>query len=251
MSASEKRIRSSHGRHASQSQSAGNTKAVRALTSLFSTSQTIRKRTISDHANDLDKAVNATVWMYAWVGVLQKRYDCSILLKEALLDLIGSISSAMSGFYRQGMFSLRSCLEMTLEFVYFVDHPIEFRRWRSSETEPKLGKWLDEGLLGREYMEIFVPKRAIKAGLTNYARPLYGKLSEFIHAQKVDTMQITKHSMKVCYDNGRFNRWQDYYMRVVSACNLALCVRFWKDAHSSKRLKSIVPQVKKNPVIRL
>src|SRR5690606_9125424 len=207
------------------------------LDSMRKASNTIWEKTLENHSSDIDQMMRALTTIYSWSKALETKSEASILLKESLLDLFASINSIMNGYYRQGMISLRSCLEMILDFVYYVDHPIEYKRWRQAtgtNAESKVSKWLEqEGLLSADYSKLFVPEINVKGSLSDKARSMYGKLSKFTHAQRVDVMQIGKQSMQMSYDIGKFGTARSYFLDVISLCNVALCIRFWDDFQKS------------------
>lgn len=218
-----------------------NINTEKALTSMRKASDGIWEETLKKHPGDVDEMMKALTSMYSWSKVLEGKSEASILVKEALLDLFASVNSVMSGYYRQGMISLRSCLEMILDFIYYVDHPIEYKRWRQASgtnVESKIGKWLEEGMLSADYNKFFVPESNVQGDLGAKAKSMYGKLSKFTHAQREEVMQIDKESMQMSFDIGKFGKCKSNFLDVVSLCNVALCIRFWTDFQASGDLKN-------------
>ena len=208
------------------------------------------------HPVDIDQMEDLIVSVYEWKTFAQgKEFESSPLLAEALLDILGSLNSILNGYYRQGMFSLRSCLEMVAGFTYYVDHPLEFKRWRlsdSNDADSKLSKWLEDGFMTQQYVKFFVPEEKVEGGLDSRIRELYRKLSKFIHAQKEDNMQFDKDSIRIEFDEGRFNRSRDYFIQVARVCNLTLTIRFWKDLQSKPELrKSLVKIIGANEAVKM
>lgn len=51
--------------------------------------------------------------------------DTQIILKEIIHDLISGLYSGLQALYRNAYISLRSGIELSLTYVYFLDHKLE------------------------------------------------------------------------------------------------------------------------------
>ena len=52
--------------------------------------------------------------------------DTQIILKEIIHDLISGLYSGLQALYRNAYISLRSGIELSLTYVYFLDHNYEY-----------------------------------------------------------------------------------------------------------------------------
>lgn len=61
-----------------------------------------------------------------------------ILAKECQADLLSSLHSITFGFKRQSLVLLRCALEDMVFFLFFLDHPHEFKLWERKSYQPKV-----------------------------------------------------------------------------------------------------------------
>lgn len=99
--------------------------------------------TISD--DELYKCYRATLTFKNWkislntIGI--KELD--LLFNELFEDINSSLFLALFGQYRSAHMHMRSSIELSLQLLYFVHHPIEFKQWKDGEFVIKFDKLQD------------------------------------------------------------------------------------------------------------
>ena len=80
--------------------------------------------------------------------------DCSLLLKGAYGAAVEAVSLVSFGLVRPAILSLRSHYELSLQYLFYKDHPIEWRNVRTFRIQPNLPsinkKFLRDNYLGFE-----------------------------------------------------------------------------------------------------
>jgi hypothetical protein len=64
--------------------------------------------------------------------------DCSVLLKGAYGAAVEAVSLVSFGLIRPAILSLRSHYELSLQYLFYKDHPVEWRNVRTFRTQPNL-----------------------------------------------------------------------------------------------------------------
>ena len=60
-----------------------------------------------------------------------------IILKEVIHDLISALYSGLQALYRNSYISLRSAIELSLVYVYFLDHNYDYFFWKQDKYDVK------------------------------------------------------------------------------------------------------------------
>lgn len=106
----------------------------------FSTFWNNSVNTISD--DELYCTYRATLVFKNWKMSLNalgiKNLD--LLLDELFEDINSSFFLALYGQYRSAHMHMRSSIELSLQLLYFLHHPIEFQQWRNGEFVIKFDK---------------------------------------------------------------------------------------------------------------
>ena len=117
----------------------------------------------------------------AWKCNVMDRKASSDSLKffvEAINDALVSHVFAGFGSWRVSLMSLRSCIENTYNFLYYMDHPIELRLWELGEH--RLG-FSDVHLYLERHPDIAPFHKSTISGLPTL-KAEYGTLSRAVHA---------------------------------------------------------------------
>lgn len=83
--------------------------------------------------------------------------DTQIILKEIIHDLISGLYSGLQALYRNAYISLRSGIELSLAYVYFLDHNYEYLFWKQDKYDVRWSVLENEemGVLNKKYLALF------------------------------------------------------------------------------------------------
>lgn len=128
--------------------------------------------------------------------------DVQIILKEVIHDLISGLYSGLQSLYRNAYISLRSGIELSLAYVYFLDHNYEYLFWKQDKYDVKWSvlESEDVGVLSKKYLSLFSEDEFEK--LFCVCRKVYRDCSQFVHG-KYEYMYTVKHHV-VEYDKNTF-----------------------------------------------
>lgn len=173
---------------------------------------------------------------FYWVDFLEQHFSANEvmnLLNEATFDLISSLFVSFTGFYRQGMISLRSSLELTCLFVYYFDHPIEYRYFLKERgiKGPLLSELINKGnFLVKKYCSIFVNENKLKKELHTEIQNKYKILSKYVHGRLKKLQTLI--AFPVDFDKTNFLEFMKNWEEVIALGNTVLAVRFANDIDS-------------------
>ncbi len=131
------------------------------------------------------------------------------LWNEIVSDSISCVYSVTSGFYRQGLITLRSILELSCMSFYYLDHKVEYFHFK--EYDAKANKYVSH-LVNNEnfYKTIYIKSfnRNIEKiqkkqdSVSDELKSLYGTLSDIVHG-KYKTL-IKREKLEICYQKQNF-----------------------------------------------
>ena len=186
------------------------------------------------------------IWLntyFSWIEFLDKKphleNEVINLLYEATFDLVSSLFNSFSGFYRQGMISLRSSLELTGLYVYYFDHPIEFAYFiiREGGTKgPLLSELINEGdFLVKKYCSLFIGKEKLKKELHTEVKNTYKELSLYVHGRlgKLQTLI----AFPISFNKNEMSKFIEEWEKVIGLGNTILGVRFWSEMNEMEKEK--------------
>lgn len=166
-----------------------------------------------------------------------------ILPKEALAffheahnDALASHVNASVGSWRSALKSLRSCLENSFACFFFMDHPVELRKWAMGRHKT----WFAEL---RQYYEEHpdLTPCALTTPLLLQAKKEYAELSSAVHASS-KSFRMTDDIGKVLLwsaDNAKLGKWSKREGEVLSSIALLTLIlfkeRFRGTAHGGTR----------------
>ncbi len=155
------------------------------------------------------------------------------LLNEATLDLTSSFFNTFSGFYRQGMISLRSSLELTGLYVYYFDHPVEFKYFISEfgYKGPLISELINNHhFLVKKYCLLFIDKNKLKKELHTKVQNEYKKLSLYVHGRLRKLQTVI--SLPINFNKSELSKFMREWEMVIGLGNTILAVRFYSEMNN-------------------
>lgn len=197
---------------------------------------------------------------FDWMDFINKTFPSDnsdnnviILLNEATFDLVSSLFNSFSGFYRQGMVSLRSSLELTALYVYYFDHPVEFQFFlHERKKAPLPSELINKGdFLVKKYCELFIDINKLKKGLHTEVENTYKNLSFYVHGRLGKLQTLT--TFPIVFDKKLFRIFLKEWQKVIALGNTILLVRFYneKDKMDKAKRDRIYSQVKQLNILEV
>lgn len=145
------------------------------------------------------------------------------ILKEVLHDLISSLYSGLQALYRNAYISLRSGMELTLAYIYFVDHNYDYLFWKKDEYDVKWSvlENTENGVLSEKYLSMFCNDKFDL--LFDCCRDIYRCCSQFVHG-KYEYMHTVKHQ-NVKYCKQTFEKYLDMLQKITNVIIALLLIR--------------------------
>ena len=164
-------------------------------------------------------------------GINQNAPEISELWNEIASDVISSVNSATSGFYRQSIITLRSVLELGCTSFYYVDHKVEYHLFKMHDA--KADKYVsalirDFDFFTSNYITSFYCDiKSIQTSdnsVSNYLNKTYQQLSDVVHGRyKTLTKQST---LTVGYDKMQLYFFKDKLSSVLGILATMYVLRF-------------------------
>lgn len=172
--------------------------------------------------------------------------DTEIILKEIIHDLISGLYSSLQALYRNAYISLRSGIELSLTYVYFLDHNYDFLFWKQDKYDVK---WSvlengEIGVLSKRYLSLFCDDEFEK--LFDLCKKIYRNGSQFVHG-KYEYMYTVKHQA-IDYDKSTLVEFLNMFydltniiiaLLLIRHCNLNLCIDETYKGTIEKNLKKL------------
>jgi hypothetical protein len=180
-------------------------------------------------------------WMDFIEGQFASKDDEMQLLVEATLDLVNSLFNTFSGFYRGGMISLRSALELTGLYVYYFDHHIEYKYFanESKYKGPLLSELINsDKFLMNMYCSLFIDVQRLKGSLHEEVLDTYRTLSQYVHG-RLGKLQSIK-SLPINFSKSDFSKFTEQWQKVIGLGNTILAIRFSKEVDKMDKDKKDV-----------
>ncbi|ARD57032.1 hypothetical protein [Bacillus safensis] len=190
----------------------------------------INNKTIND--NDITPLMNLIDNTFSIVEEINKKdSDIGELWNEIASDIIASINSSTSGFYRQGIITLRSVLELGCMSFFYSDHKVEFHLFKAHDA--KADKYVstlirDYDFYTTNYIQSFynnIQKIQTKNNsISIFLSKIYKDLSDVVHGRyKTLTKQNT---LKINYSKEQFNFFNDKLHSVLSILAVMYILRY-------------------------
>jgi hypothetical protein len=107
------------------------------------------------------------------------------VVDEVFVDLHVAVTLAMARQFKAACVLLRTCVEIALYLVYFVDHPLEARIWSNNSQDLKFSDILAQ-VANRKYLSAASGREADDNGIKAILRTLqsaYRDLSQRVHGK--------------------------------------------------------------------
>ncbi|NOD45901.1 hypothetical protein GS624_01100 [Ruegeria sp. HKCCD5849] len=167
----------------------------------------------------LDEAYARLTTLQSWRSfVLDQRISKEALgfFAEAQNDGITSSILITSGLWRSSLKSLRSLIENLVQSAYFMDHPVEYRRWHDGKLRPTfadLFKYLAEHPDICNLPEALNPVADLKAHYRHLSNVVHSSSLEFRMTDDVDELVLWKTSA------ADIGNWSTTHKRVLRSAN--------------------------------
>ncbi|MEC2344347.1 hypothetical protein P9H28_09620 [Paenibacillus barengoltzii] len=210
----------------------------------------ITSKTIED--NDYTEILNKIdITLDIRDGLKQLNPKIEELWNELTSDVLASVYSASSGFYRHAILALRSVLELGCNTFYYLDHNIEYEMFIKYNT--KADKYVSSlvneyAFFTTKYISTFFPDidkiQVEQDSISNYLKILYGDLSDIVHGRYNSLTK--KQTLQIKYSKSEFKSYERYLDRVLSILCTMYVLRL-----NEKSNQSIVKQAKFSRTVKL
>lgn len=146
-----------------------------------------------------------------------------VILREVIHDLISSLYSGLQALYRNSYISLRSGIELSLGYVYFLDHNYDYLFWKQDKYDVKWSVLESEevGVLSKKYLSLFSEDDFNALFIS--CREIYRECSQFVHG-KYQYMHTVKHQ-SVKYDKKTFDEFLNMLFKSTNVLIALLLIR--------------------------
>lgn len=178
---------------------------------------------ISD--DDLHDSYKSTLafknWKIAIHSLNIKDYD--LIINEIFEDVNSSFFLALLGLYRSAHMHMRSSIELSLQFLFFIHHPIEYERWKNGDYVIKFDK-LSEYLRKHPFFDTDVDNLLliITQNWKYYSKHIHGESPIFFQCE-TDVRKTNAFSRR------DFGIWKSNFNKNVYNLNKLFLLFFKKD----------------------
>ncbi|MFB0831675.1 hypothetical protein ACEU2D_18985 [Brevibacillus laterosporus] len=157
--------------------------------------------------------------------------EIGVLWNEVVFDLLASIHSASSGFYRSAIVTLRSILEIGVSSFFYYDHKIEFLIFQN--TNAKADKYVSTlinnyDFFKTKYIKCFYDDidKVEKStdSVSSFLTKKYGELSDVVHGRYNSLIKINDLNIK--YSQIEFKRYESLLLSTLSILAVLYVLRF-------------------------
>ncbi len=157
--------------------------------------------------------------------------EVGLLWNEIIFDLLASISSATSGFYRSAIVTLRSILEIGCISIYFLDHKVEYSIFQNENS--KADKYVSTlvnnyDFFKTKYIKSFykdiVNKEKRTDAVSEYLLRKYAELSDVVHGRYSSLIKIE--NLSINYNKANFKRYEKLMNTTLSILSVLYILRF-------------------------
>lgn len=147
-----------------------------------------------------------------------KIFELDEIYDELHQDVNSSYYLASMGLYRTANMHLRSMIELSLQLLYFYEHPIELKKWKNGSFIIKHDK-LTEYLKEYPYSQAQSIKGQIDTLMEQISRE-WKNHSKHIHAESLNYFQTQKTSGSTkSFDVADFGVWKSSFIKIVKKIN--------------------------------
>lgn len=174
---------------------------------------------------DLYKTYRATLVFKNWklsINTLGLN-EFDLILNELFEDINASFFLAIYGQYRSAHMHMRSSIELSLQLLYFIHHPIEYQQWKEGEFVVKFDK-LQDYLNKHPYFKIDITSllQNIFQNWKHFSKHIHGESPIFFQCEK-DIRKTNSFSKK------DFGVWKSNFEKNVYYLNKLFLLFFKAD----------------------
>ena len=149
------------------------------------------------------------------------------LLSEINEDVNSSFFHSYFGHYRSSHMHLRSVIELSLQFIYFYQHEVEYQRWRKADFRIKHEE-LIKYLIKHPQLKVKTTKNLI-GDISNNWR----KYSKYIHAEAPKHFQTNLESVQTKQiSKADFGIWKTDFLKTGYQINKLFLLFFEADINT-------------------
>lgn len=194
----------------------------------------IQKQTIAE--NDLSKILNSLNNILEISETFaEKDPNVGKMWNDIVSDLIASISSACSGFYRSAIVNLRSILELSCNTFFYLDHKIEHYLFEFENA--KADKYVntlvrDYSFFTTKYINSF--NSTIKFNETKtdaislYLKSIYSSLSDVVHGRYNSLLKVN--NIAITYEKKSYKVYEDLLTKTIGIICVMYIYRYNDDS---------------------
>jgi hypothetical protein len=147
-----------------------------------------------------------------------KNNELNEIFNELHQDVNSSYYLASMGLYRTANMHLRSMIELSLQLLYFYEHPIELQKWRNGGFVIKHDKLKD---YLKEYPSFqHQPLKGQVDTLMEQISKEWRNYSKHIHAESLNYFQTQKQSDSTkSFNVADFGIWKSNFIKIVKKIN--------------------------------
>jgi len=144
--------------------------------------------------------------------------DLNEIFDELHQDVNASYYLASMGLYRTANMHLRSMIELSLQLLYFFEHPVELKKWKSGDFVIKHDK-LKDYLKDYPTFSSQPLKRDVDVLVEQISKE-WKNYSKHIHAESLNYFQTQKESDSTnSFKVADFGVWQSHFTKIISKIN--------------------------------
>ena len=198
--------------------------------SILNSVNLIQKKTTDD--NDYSSMLKyLNCFLEIQENIKNKDEDIGLLWNEINFDLISSIYSASSGFYRSAIITLRSILEIASVSIFYYDRKVEYYLYRHENYEAdKYVSTLiyDYDFFKTKYIKAFHEDIEIiedeRNSVSRYLKKQYSKLSDVVHGRYESLFKVNNFEIK--YNKANFKKYENLLFSTLSIIAVMYILRF-------------------------
>ncbi|MDD4438155.1 MAG: hypothetical protein PHS04_09000 [Tissierellia bacterium] len=146
------------------------------------------------------------------------------ILNELHEDVNSSFYQTLFGLYRSAHMHLRSCIELSMQYLYFLEHPVEYTLWQNGDFVIKHDRIT-------EYLKQHprIKSQELDDVINNITKH-WKMLSKHIHGEAPIYFQSEKESRKTnSFRAQDFGVWKSNFMKTTYYVNKLMLMYFKND----------------------
>ena len=152
-----------------------------------------------------------------------KLKEFNFIIDEIFEDINSSFFLNLMGLYRSAHMHLRSSIELTMQLIYFIHHPIEYKKWKKGEFTIKHDT-LSQYIKTHPFFDLDISQ------LLNNITQNWKKFSKHIHGESPIFFQCEKDIRKTnSFSLKDYNILKSNFLKNIYSLNKLLLLFFKND----------------------